>query len=255
MAIYHFSQFAVEPITYFLNYMENNIADYELHELTNGHMGDKPNFVEAHPLAMEYGALLSAGDPDNYTSILPAVGIELLDDGENEKQLLGQGYRVEEITQAFVTTVAAIAMKDRLKDGILMSDTIKDALQAAITAKAGEKLWSVTQQYLQTESVNISIWSNNTTVTRLVYNAIKAILKRAKLDLATNYTVRNLSIKGQTALYNYEFGETLFGAEFSLTFMNSFKNIKVDTASTTIKSVEHHLMETGKAGPTFVPLS
>jgi len=250
----YFSMFSVDEIRYFADFIEDNIADYELNELSNGHMGDVPNIILSHPLAAEYGALLDATDGDNYTSVLPAIGVELLDDNESEKQLLGQGYKSEEITQAFITQIAAIDMKDRYKQGILMSDTVKDAIQAAKTAKAGEALWAVTTQYIQNQSVNISMWSNQPELTRLLYLTMKSLLKRAKLDLAQNHSVKNLSISGQTALYNYEFGGTRYGAEFVCTFVNSHKDIIIDSSLLTLTEVEHYLRKTGKVGPTFVKL-
>jgi len=254
MSKIYFSQFAVDEIRYFADFIEDNIADYELKELSNGYMGDIPNIILSHPLAAEYGALLSASDPRNYTSVLPAIGVELLNDNESGKQLLGQGYKSEEITQAFITQAASIDMKDRYKEGLLMSDTVNDALQSAKTAKAGEKLWAVTKQYFQDQSVNISMWSDQPEVTRLLYLTMKSLLKRTKLDIAKNYSVKNLSISGQTALYNYEFGGTRYGAEFNLTFVNSHKDVEVDDSLLTLTEVEHYLNTTGKVGPDFVPL-
>ena len=97
MAKEYYAQFNIEEVQYFLDFIKNNIAQYRLSEFTNGVMGDVPSINAAHPLAMEFGALLSSSDPDNYSSILPAIGVELLHDKPFEKDTLGRGYKVEEV--------------------------------------------------------------------------------------------------------------------------------------------------------------
>lgn len=247
----YFIQFAADEIQYFIDFLTNNIQGYKLNELTSGYCGDIPSIVEGHPLALEYGNLLSSGDADNYTSILPAIGIELLDDTPSQQNTLGNRYKLEEVTQSFVDGVTAISLEDRFNNGIVMGDVVKQSIQDMITAKSGEPLYSRTNMYMQDQMINISIWSDHGDVTRILYVIVRGLLNRAKRDLSSQ-GVKNVMIRGQNALYNYEFGKTLFGSEFNVTLINTHKDIEVDTDLVTLNEVEHYLNETGKAGPDFV---
>jgi len=247
MSKIHFTQFIIDEVKYFIDFITANIAEYKLSELTNGNAGDIPSIQGAHPLAIEYGNALAADEEGNYTSILPAIGVELLDDDLFERQLLGAGYKNEEVTQDFIDEVSAIQLKDRFNNGTIMSNTVLNNIQDAKTAKGSEKLWASSDRYLERISINISIWSEHIEVTRILYMILRSILKRAKRDLSSK-GIKNLMIKGQNALYNYEFGTTLFGSEFNLSFINLHKNVEIDTDLETLKIIEHHL-ENEKSGP------
>jgi len=253
MAIYNFTQFLIDEVNYFIDFISDNIAEYKLSELTNGYCGDIPSIQDTHPLAMEYGNALLADDDGNYTSILPAIGVELIDDSRNPQQLMGAGRKPVIITQTFLDEITAISIQNRFKNGIIMSDSVLADIQAALTAKAGEKLYAIEYKYFRFQNVNISIWSDNIEVTRMLYSIVRSILGRSKLDLSAK-GVKNLDLKGQNALYNYELGKTLFGAEFSLNFMNTYKNIQVDDSITELKQINHFIAGEANEKPTFVVL-
>ena len=191
MSNIYIAQYSIDEIQFFLDFISSNISDYKLDELTNGHCGDVPTINKAHPLAIEYGASKSS-DEDNFTSTLPAIGIEGINDVPAAQQVLGKGRETIEITQAMHDDWAAIAMKNRYKTGLILSDTNLTVIQAAITsaATAGDKLYGEIDQYFQQQSVNISMWSNHIDTTRILYLTIRAILMRAHKAAA----VSNLKI-------------------------------------------------------------
>jgi hypothetical protein len=249
-----FTQSGFDEVQFFINYLTDHIAAYQLSKLTNGISGDVPSINNAHPLAMEYGNLLASGT-ENYTSVLPAIGVELVDDNPDSKQLLGGGWHTVEITQAMLTAYAALTMEQRYLAGIIMSDDTLAALQAAKTAKGTAALWAAKETYIQEQEVSISIWSNMFRVTRIVYQVVRALMKTAMRD-ASKIGIKNLRSQGQGALYNYDFAQTLFGAEFKISMVNSISVFIVDASIGTIADVEEYFNDpTGAVGPTFVPLS
>jgi len=256
MSAIHYTQFALNETNWFINYIKDNIAAYHISELTNGICGDVPSINGAHPLALEYGNMLAStlAGSENYSSILPAIGVEFIDDNEFDRQPLGSGHQSTIITQTFLTQAAAVSLKDRMDQGIIMSKTALDAIQAAKTAKGTAALYAEFDRYIENRSMNISIWSNNIDITRIVYLVLKALLKRAKRALST-LGVKNLKVDGQGSIYNYDFGTTLFGAEFRLAYIAEQDNIEVDDTISVIGHIEEKL-ETGipanAPGVTFV---
>lgn len=240
MAKINIIQYAVNEVDFWINYIADNIESYGISELTNKLKGDIPSINNAHPLALEYGAALTADNHGDYTSALPAIGVELLDDQEFERQPLGRAHKPIEITQAWLNSITAIALKDRIANQVIMSTANATAIQAAITAKGTEKLWGVSKLHIQRQSVNISLWSDSFDVTRIVYIILRDVLKRAK----TAFSIaggKQLMMTGQGALYNYDFDRTLFGAEFNLNFLNTHQSIEIDTDLVTIKHVEEYI--------------
>lgn len=239
MAKEFFTAFQLDEVQYFLDFLKNNIEKYKLSELTNKNCGDVPSINGVHPLALEYGNMLLSGDTENYTSILPAIGVELLDDNES-RQLLGNYFNVEELTQSYIDGIDLIPLKDRFEKGYLMSNTVMQSVKDMKTAKGTDKLYSKTNLYIQEQSVAVSIWSQHFDITRILYMVVRSLLKRAKLDLSSN-GIKNVIVNGQGAIYNYEFGQTLFGAEFQVLFYNAHKNFEVDDSIIEIKNIDEKI--------------
>lgn len=255
--IIEFSQFAIDERQFFIDFLTDNIPAYKISKLTNGNCGDLPSINAAHPLALEYGALISSSDADNYTSLLPAIGVELLDDGEDAKQYMGMGgMRPFEITQAWITSALAVPIKERFKNGLLISDESLAAIQAMKTdIGPTEALYGIRQDFFQSQEIAISLWSDHPDKTRVIFMVLRSILKKAKIE-ASKLGVKNLNTQGQQAIYNYEFGKTLYGAEFNITFLNTVTLISVDSDIITMKSVNEFINDPiVKQAAKFVPLS
>jgi hypothetical protein len=243
--------FTIDEINYFIQYFVNHISEYKLSELTNNYMGDIPSIQNVHPLAIEYGNMMNADNEGNYTSILPAIGVELINDNESGQQLLGSGKKQQEITTDYLNTLEAIQIKDRFSSGTVLANTNLEALKIMKTAKGTEKLWSSKSTYFQNIQLAVSIWSDNFDVTRRLYIVVRDLLKRIKHDISV-IGVKNVSIQGQGAIYNFEFNTTLFGAEFTITFTNFHYQQEVDDSLTTIKSVDESIISPNIASkPTF----
>jgi len=245
---------AADEVQYFIDYISNNIADYKLNSITGGNMGDIPSIQTSHPLSIEYGNLLSAGPDGNYSSILPAVGVELIDDGEFPTQFLGSGKVSIEITQAMIDEWKALTPSEMIRSEFTISQETITAIQDLLDAKEedGEKLYALKEEYLQSQTVNISIWSYHYDLTRMLYRVLRSILKRAKHD-GSLHGLKNMSIKAQPSLYNYEFGMTMFGAEFTAEFVNTHCDLIIDDSIGTLKSVEESILSPDvKSKPIFV---
>jgi hypothetical protein len=252
MALIPIVKYQIEEINYFLDYFTNHISEYKLSELTNNYCADTISIISAHPIALEYANMLNADENGNYTSVLPCIGIELMNDGEYGQQYLGSGQKSEEITQQEIDNIEAIALKNRYTSGVVLSKTNLENLKTMKITKGSEKLWSKKSTYLQDIQLNVSIWSDNFVVTRIIYVVIRDMLKRIKHD-ASKDGAKNMKINGQGALYNFEFNTTLYGAEFQISFLNTHYQIEIDDSLETIKSIEESIVSPNvNSRPTFV---
>jgi hypothetical protein len=243
----------VEEINYFINFFVSHISEYGLSELTNGYCGDIPSIQSVHPLALEYANMLNADSNGNFTSILPAIGVELLNDNESGQQFLGSGYKFEEITEDQIDSMEDVSLKNRFSNGFLISDTNITTLKSMKVTKGSEKLWKKKMTYLQDINLAISIWSDNYQITRMLYIITRDMLKRIKHEISV-LGVKNLKISGQGNLYNFEFNTTLFGGEFNVNFINQHYQEEVDDSLSSINHVNESILGTIDCKPIFKPI-
>ena len=229
---------AISETEYTMKYIKDNIAAYKLNEITNGRCPDAPGIHEAYPLTLEYGASLDS-DGDNYTTLLPAIGVELIPDNEGTPQTLGRKQSVFEINQAFIDELTAIPIRDRILTGNPVADStlqeIQDALDAAIAAD--DKLYANKTVDLHNQSLTVSIWTDDITVKNLLYKTVRAILKRMRFVVSA-LGVKNMAVNGTDGFYNFDFDKTLYGAEFNVTWIQNVTNITIDPNVKTLKDLE-----------------
>lgn len=247
----------VNPINFFVDHISTELRKYGLSKMTAGYVGDSFNVTSMHPLAMELGALLGAGEEGNYSSPLPAIGVEMINDAE-DRQLLGRGTAVVEITQAQITAWAAMTQKQRIAAGVYLSDTAVASLQAMKTAKGTAPLYARITRHMKRLTMNVSAWSDNRDVTHLLYSTLDGIFMGAT-DALSAIGVKNLSVGATGGIYNYEFGKTLYGVEFDLQMTNMVVAAEVDTSLVNVDEVEEFWPRNelqsgvdGIAGPRFV---
>jgi hypothetical protein len=227
----------INEVSFIMDYLASRFPEYRLNELTNNVIGDIPSIVGCHPLAMEYGNWKNASAEGQYTSILPAIGVELLNDNEDSKQLMGSGTHNLELTGDYITSIASTSLKNRFNEGVLISPTNITEIQTAKSTKGTEVLWGTKDTYLQQQQIAVTIWSENYQINRILYLITRSLLKRLKHDIS-KIGFKNMQITGQGALYNYEFNQTLFGSEFTISGINGCFDLYIDDALSTIKHVE-----------------
>jgi hypothetical protein len=196
---------------------------------------------------MEAGASLGADGDGNYTSPLPAIGVEALDDveGSGRNRFLGGGAGECEITQDMVTAWTALTEEQRMADGIIVTATVLTALQAMLTASGGEPIHAGLQKHLFETTINVSLWAHEWEVARTVYNILKGLLLRAEFERF----VAHGRVSGQMGLYNFEFGRILFGAEFTMTGTKMIQLLKVDDSVAKVTAIEEVWPENRKMDP------
>jgi len=229
---------AIDEVEYTMNYLDTNLDEYDLNELTNGRCPEKPGIHEVHPLSMMFGEMVN-GEGD-YTSLLPSIGVELVPDSEFGTQKLGRGEAVFTISQDLIDELVAIPLRDRIRTGWPVSDTkltaIQDALTDAVDNRDG-KLYAKKIVDIHDQTLTVSIWADDISVKRLLYKTVRVILKRMRQQVSA-LGVKNMKVNGTDGFFNYEFDQTLFGAEFSVNWLQDVVSIEIDPNVRTLGDVE-----------------
>lgn len=226
--------FGADPLETFMNNMEAAFPAYDMSGLTNGQVQNVPSINAAHPLAMELGAQEAAQD-GNYTSPLPAVGVEMLDDQQDTPNLLGGGAGVGRLTQEKLDELVAMTLEERYENGVIASDAVLAELQSVLTAAGSTTVFIELQRQLFTFTINVSAWTESHRLTRMFYNILKAIIS---IEAKKRTFGKKPIIQGQQGLYSFDFGRDLFGAEFSIRGTSLLTMWKVDSSVTPITNIE-----------------
>jgi len=243
MSIFVIPRTAIDETKYVMDYLEDKIPEYNFSELTNGRYGDKPGIYEAHPIALEYGNLIENVDgSESYSSIFPAIGVELVPDNESQKQNLGRQASGFEVDQDYIDSLSTVDLRYRLDSNLKISDKTISGIQDAYDSKIdeGKKMFAVQTLDMHDQSLTISIWADDITVRKLMYNIVRSIFKRMRFDLS-KLGVKNFEMSTNFALYNYDFARTLFGSEIKINWIQPVINTIIDTELNEIKDVELYL--------------
>lgn len=248
MSIILLPKSSIDETQYVIDYLTQEIPKYKFGELTNNRYGDIPNIYDSHPIALEYGNLMDSltGEGESFTSILPAIGVEMIPDNLFSKQPLGRMKPSGvEVDQEFIDELKALPMKERINTGWKIPDSTIDELQNALDDKTKLnpplKLLGTRALDIHTQSVTVSIWSPTSQTKKLIYNIVRSVLKRMRFELAKQ-SVKDVKMETNFSMYNYDFDRTLFGSEIKVSWLHAIQDIEVNTDLLTIKDVEDYLV-------------
>lgn len=230
---------AIDETEFIMDYLATKLPDYKLNELTNGHIPTNVAIHEAHPLSIEFGNILASGEGD-YTSLLPAIGVELIPDTESQQQVLGRGsLHGFKVTQAWIDALTAIPIRDRIKTGTPITDSQLTQIQTDLDAAIADDqdLWGKKIRDLHQQQITVSIWASDITAKKLLYKAVRACLKRMRFVVSA-LGVKAMTVSGTDGFYNYDFSDTLFGAELSIGWIQPVIEITIDSTVKTIEDIE-----------------
>lgn len=221
-----FARQTIDETEFFLQLLREYFGKLDMDSLANNLISKIPQIKIGNPLADIFGDLIASNGEADFTSSLPAIGVECQDDMPH-KDFLGRGEGVEIITQDFIDYCKTIALRDRVKYGEFISDEQIEALQTALDlyTAAGLDYKAVYWDALLSQQIQISVWADNPRITEILYKAVRLILNRAKILLSKN-KVLNFNWKAQRGVYNYDTGRNLYGAEFNINFINFTRTIE-----------------------------
>jgi len=224
-----FTTYPVAVPEWFIDKIKVAINQYDIRNLSGGRV-QAINVNSEHPLVQLTSVVLQNGgnaNPD-LAGILPAISVIEGDESE-EMTTVGQGLRPyvtidSDFVQQFSEGNPMYDKAERLKCGLL-SDQEAQKIQSFIDAQGGPVL-AMKEQYFERETANISVWTTNPQEVFLFTRLLRSVLFKLRKELAKLHAV-DVQIRASRGLVNFNFGRTLFGSEFTVTFLNQFTNYRV----------------------------
>jgi hypothetical protein len=254
------AQQIINEVEYFIEGIKTEIVNYDLQGLSNNNLPSSVSVNDTHPLAMLYGAMVNSTTND-YTSMLPAIGVEHVDRKENNRKLLGDGKKLFEVTQEYIDSLKELTLKERLAQAIIVSDNTIDKIQEAYNNKHPEEegatqLKLKARQYtvINRDFLMISVWTLSPEVTRIIRRITESIIRKLEKQL-TAIGVKDMNLSIKPNLYSYDFDQTLFGAEMSIDFLQASVETEIDETIQHVTTVNETTDKDYDPKVTGVPIS
>jgi hypothetical protein len=224
-----YSDYAVQSIEFFITAIENYLSLRDLPGLTNNKV-EKIIVSKQHPLVTLRSVTLQARDVESEMSgLLPAISITPSSMTE-EAFTLGESMTFETVDDSFIENLnyyESKTNKEIQKDVLLTQKQIEDIKYEYKRAGEGE-IRAKVNQWSRNESLSLSVWSDSADITNLTTRLIDSCLA----DIAVGFMgdqsqVRSFTSRADKGLANFNFGRTIFGSEYSLTFLNTFNNYTI----------------------------
>jgi len=219
---------AIDEIAFTIKYLKEAFAQIPLEELSGKKIKRVPDVIGAHPLVV-----VRSGDGVN-PSILPIIGVESV------------SARPEDIAFGVYPTESSPVTPELLEDWrnvpegerlFLLSDIAAIEQEMQTRALAGNALYVKTHSLIEDVTMQISAWSADYEVTRLLKRVMRTILIEMYRGLHGRGAKPGL-YEMMPNLYNFEFSETLFGFEVTIPLMYRIINYIIDTGENRINGVE-----------------
>ena len=236
--------------------IEETLKDIEIKDVLAGNIkGDTIGIVEAHPVAVIGSSYTTE---KGIQAPLPVIGVVLMNENDNDKQILGLGTGQADLSEVDFNDRYSLATKERWKEGIIIGSEDIQAIDDYFTSlppEAPRVLPVVASKDIREQNFKISIWSHHPRLTRIIWHIMRCVIMQLKVELADCFSI--LKMNGVGNLSNYDFGMTLYGMDWDIMAKQEVRNLDVDTDVKIISGVEtapavgDDALDEDAANPTF----
>ena len=225
-----FSDYTINSIDYFISRIKAELAIRDLKGLTNNRV-QMINVSKSHPLATLMGAMLQNSGADIWRSnIVPGIAVTPGANGE-KGFTLGHAYAFEVVDDTFIEYLDEL---DELTDAEIQDDVLITKGQIALIKAAyvdieTNILRCARTEWRRSEELHISLWADSPDVDILVSNLLDSILSEIQVGFGSEDKIRDMDVKMVRGLTNFNFGRVLYGSEYTVSFLNTFKNYNIFT--------------------------
>jgi hypothetical protein len=228
-----YSDYVINSIEFFITKIKNDIALRDLPGLTNNKI-DSVNVQKQHPLV----TLMSAKINDqgrNFdhlrSSIIPAISVTPGNMSE-EGFTLGQTYKTEVVDNDFIDILKEYQEKTdkEIQEDVLITQKQIETIISAYNRTSAGGMRVQRNEWSKNEEINISVWSDTPDIDKIFGDLIDSTLASIRVGLVgDNSAIRYLRYSINKGLVNFNYGRTLFGTEYNLTFFNTYSNYNIFT--------------------------
>jgi len=233
MTVTDYTEYFVDTPGWFIDQIQQALGDRDLRSLTNERI-EAIKVSSEHPLVQLTGSILQNNEPD-HAGLIPSISV--IEQPENEESTtIGDGIQVyRSISLAHMemikTTYADLA--ERQKEGLITDNQINKVI-LAIEQRATEygvepstiELKAEVEAYWLRESIYVSLWTHHTNERNLLGKLLRSVVYKMRKSMRGR-GLRDISIRTDKGLVNFNFGRLLHGKETEITFLNRMINISV----------------------------
>lgn len=225
----------IEPQVFCVELLQSAMRYVDLASLSRGEIQGSMPVVSQHPLTVVQNEnIVKEGDELKARSKLPIVGVETSRISENE-QTIGQSLSFSPVNKEFIEF-----LKQRYKDSeILATDKQIKAVEDEYNTRQEQdrELYVETVNRMEQAVIQIACWSTQISINRFM----QRFLRSMSLEFMRSMRQHGVMVSDfdvQPSLYNFDFGEILYGTE--MTFTVTYRNINylIDMTVEQIKNVD-----------------
>lgn len=227
-----FSDYVIHSVEYFIDQIETELGYRDLPGLFNNKV-QKINVTKEHPLAAFMAASLNdVRNTDHLrSSIIPAISVtpgNMSDEGFT----LGQSFRPETVDSDFIDRLKYFLNKTNreIQQELLITKNQIETIIGEYNRASENGIRVQINEWHKNEEINVSVWSDTPDIDVALGNIMDSVMATIQVgfsgDESTMRYFRHRVVKGLT---NFNFGRVLFGTEYNLTFLNTYKNYIIYT--------------------------
>jgi len=227
-----FSDYIINSVEYFITQIENELEYRDIQGLSNGTI-DLINVTKQHPIVSLMSATVDPNSnvDDLRANIIPAISVSpgnLSDKGFT----IGQTLKTEIVDDDFIDELKVFLAKTnkQIQDDMLITHAQIETIIGEYNRTEAGGMRVQHNEFFKNEEINVAVWSNSPDVDILLSNLMDSMLSSIQVGFAGDGSpLRDFEYKTNKGLTNFNFGRTLFGTEYNLTFLNSFNNFIIYT--------------------------
>lgn len=228
-----FSDYTIYSIEYFITQIETELAYRDINGLSNGKI-EMINITKEHPLVSFMASSLNetVRNADLFRSgILPAISVT---PGNITAKgfTMGQGLGSEIINAAYIARLTALLdqTNKEIQDELLITPLQIETIIGEYNRADAGGLRLQTNEWYNNEEINISVWSDSPDIDILLGNLMDSMLATIQVGfVGDDSKLKDFNYKPTKGLVNFNYGRTLFGSEYAISFTNTCDNFIVYT--------------------------
>ena len=219
---------AIDETEFAIGFLKSGIPSYQMDRVTNGHLKREIQVADAHPIAI---AETMSEQPGAFQSRLPIIGVEQVHISPDALILGANQSPAYDVTEEFIQRIENIRPDNRMYPPE-MPALLRNML--AKKAEKGEKLFVYMNSVIERTAIQISAWSASSESNRYIKKMLKSLMIEFYRGIQ-KYGVKPESYSMTPNLYNFDYGETLYGCELEIPFLMQNVNYIIDIGLTELK--------------------
>lgn len=212
-----FSKNGVEPLIFFKNFLELDLASYNFSEASNALISSMPSIVYENPIQIDQSASTTMASS---VSTFPFIGLELCKKGIVKEQKKEE--RAIEIDSSFISELSSNTFLERLNIGYLITDTQIQSLSdtLALYDTEGSRYLGMLNRYKMNDELKIIAWSETNEERFYFEKILSRSLSYAKEELKTIGIPSDFEVKAD--LYHYDEDHLIYGVQYNIKITNQY---------------------------------